>query len=95
MPSAAVQRQSAKRVVKLCGLIGRRRSLQYDEIDRMDDLRKKRFEWLKELERIVLEPVKVDFRVRYNRSDMADALAYWCLENFNERSARENQTILG
>ena len=79
MPTAAVQRQSAKRVVKLCGLIGRRRSLQCDEIDRMDDLRKKRFEWIKELERFVFEPVKVDFRQSSSSSDTADAIAYWAL----------------
>ena len=79
MPAAAVQRQSAKRVVKLCGLIGRRRSLQRDEKSRMDDYRKKRFEWLKELERFVLEPVKVDFRPIRSSSDTADAMAYWAL----------------
>ena len=77
MHAAAVQRQSAKRVVKLCGLIGRRRSLKCDEIDRMDDLRKKRFEWIKELERFRLEPVKVDFRPIRSSSDTADAMAYY------------------
>lgn len=77
MSAVAVQRQSAKRVVKLCGLIGRRRSLQCNEKSRMDDLRKKRFEWLKELDRIVLEPVKVDFRPIRSSSDTADAVAYY------------------
>lgn len=76
MPAAAVQRQSAKRVVKLCGLIGRRRSLKCDMESRMDDNKKKSMEWLKGVDRIVIDPVKVDFGRQWKGSDLGDAFAY-------------------
>ena len=69
MPAAAVQRQSAKRVVKLCGLIGRRRSLQCERKSIMDDNRKKSIEWLKGIDRIEVNPIKVNFESFRSSSD--------------------------